>query len=130
MAKRPHESSQFKSRRGRGASPYIIKTTHSKLPLSSQKWKSTTSHHAPGFWDLLKAKGISLSLNRHTLQEFDRRNEFQDQGQNPVEVRAEQGLETPIASTALKRFARLGGPDLSDVKGVGLVRNPRSYLRH
>ena len=55
----------------------------SKTPPPSHEWRSMAFHHAPGFWDLLVANGITLSLNRRTLQEFDRRNSLENQKNEP-----------------------------------------------
>jgi len=127
MAGRTPES-QSRSRRKTEASPHdpITKSTHLPSPPSSRRWQSTTSHHAPGFWNLLKANNISLSLNKRTLQELDRRNSFEIQRRNLLEERPSEGLRAQIASAELKRFARLGGPDLSNIKGVSHVHQAYS----
>ena len=77
------------------------------------RWRSTAFHHAPGFWDLLVANGITLSLNRRTLQELDRRNSLENQRTNLLEERPSKVIGAQIAQAVLKRFARLGGPNLS-----------------
>jgi len=128
MVGRPLKS-QSRSRRKTGASPqaHIAKNPHLLSPPSSRRWKSTTSHHAPGFWNLLKANDIRLSLNKRTLQEFDRKNSLENQRQTPLEERPSEGLRAQITSAELKRFARLGGPDLSNIKGVSHVHQAYSY---
>ncbi|KAL9607367.1 MAG: hypothetical protein Q9167_007713 [Letrouitia subvulpina] len=59
----------------------------------------------------------TLSLNKRTLQEFDRRSNLEDQRRNPLEERPPEGLRVQEVSADLKRFARRGGPDLSSIKG-------------
>ena len=96
--------------------------------LKAQKvsrWNSTTTHHAPGFWDTLPY----IFLTRRALQEFDRRNTLvkitakktlphisRSSGKDRIELSTLRR-----ASPHLKRFARAGGPDLSDIKGVSHI---------
>jgi len=80
-----------------------------KRPFESQQ-KAITA-----FWDSLS----HVSLTRHALKEHNRRN------------RSAVGLDTPApenpsdsgtgACDHIKRFARHGGPDLGDLRGVSMV---------
>ena len=85
---------------------------------SSPTWISTT-HNAPSFYDLLS----QIELTRRALQEFDRREHLTPKpAPPPAAVQAEGLLEScPLrraeVSADLKRFARTGGTDLSDIRG-------------
>ncbi|KAL9128188.1 MAG: hypothetical protein Q9217_003088 [Psora testacea] len=81
-------------------------------PRAFGRWKSTTTHHAPGFWRLLRSSGIGISLTKGALQELDRSNTSERQ-QEPLE---KPPFEGPLED--IKRFSRHGCPDLSDIKGV------------
>jgi len=73
------------------------------------KPNQSTKYHLPGFWDAIS----SISLTRRALQEFDRRNSiYIPQATEPTEVD-----EVEFVVGDIKRFARLGGPDLSDIQG-------------
>jgi len=85
-------------------------------PPPSRRWGSTTTHHAPGFYDLLSSSGIGIGLTKRALQEFDRRNASETR-QEPLE---KLPFKDPLPD--IKRFARHGGPDLSDVIGVSHPR--------
>ena len=117
MAKGPCKA-QSRSRLRKTISKRTVTTTYLKTPPPSHEWRSTAFHHAPGFWDLLVANGITLSLNRRTLQEFNRRNSLENQRTNLLEERPSKVFGAQIAQAELKRFARLGGPNLSNIRGV------------
>ncbi len=79
-----------------------------RKPTPKCEWNSTTTYHALGFSDSLS----KILLSRRALQEFDRR--------DALRVR-EAGIGASASvdlSGDLKRFARNGGPDLSDIGGV------------
>ncbi|MCJ1388075.1 hypothetical protein MMC18_000919 [Xylographa bjoerkii] len=111
MAKRSSHHQQKPGRKARAAaSNSIIKSAQLPTPISFRRWKSTTTHHAPGFWDLLTSSGINISLTKRALQEFDRRN-------------AEEAPKTPIQKVFsqeyfpldIKRFSRHA--NYSDLRG-------------
>jgi len=88
--------------------------------LPSKKLKSTREHHSasrfppPAFWDSLS----KVWLTRRALRELDRRNQS--------ESRAHASAPAPRPDRqfsrrkALQRFARHGGPELGDLRGVRL----------
>lgn len=117
MAKHPpHPQRERRRKLAAPPSNHITKAVPLPSPPPSRRWKSTTTHHAQGFWDLLSSSGIGISLTKHALQEFDQRNTSETR-QGP--------LEKPLFKNPLldiKRFARHGGPGLSDIKGVSHPR--------
>ena len=77
-------------------------------------WNSTATHHAPGFWDSLP----HIYLTHSAIEEFNRRNAL-----STVTVLGNDHTGSAEnfqrkAPGSLKRFARIGGPDLRDTKGV------------
>ena len=100
-----------------------------KRPKGPQvsRWNSTATHHSPGFWDTLS----HIFLTRRAVQEFDRRNALAGTSADKTLCRSSrfpgkrciEGSTLRKASPALKRFARTGGPDLSDIQGVGHTLN-------
>ena len=90
-------------------------------PLSrpSKKFKSTKKHHSasnfpPAFYDSLS----KVWLTRRALRELDRRNQLTSsvcaQAPAPKPVRR-------LNRKDLERFARHGGPELSNLRGVRLI---------
>lgn len=77
-------------------------------------WKSSGTHHAPGFWDSLP----TIYLTRRALQEFDRR-KAQETSRDSAASRL-TSREEPRET--LQRYSRMGGPDLSDIRGVSFIR--------
>ena len=86
-----------------------------KTPFKSRKEANTA------YWDSLS----KLWLTRRALRELDRRNR---QTANSVRTRitSRPNLSGELASenrsSEIKRFARHGGPDLQDLRGVSLTR--------
>lgn len=80
-----------------------------KRPFKSRQEANTA------YWDLIS----KLWLTRRALKELNRRNR---QTANPVHIRRpDRSVETATlenCSSQLKRFARQGGPDLRDLRGV------------
>ena len=74
-------------------------------------WSSTTTHHAQAFWDSLSKH----FLTHRALEEFDRRESVQR------EYHTSRAATASSAPRDLKRFARAGGPDLSDIVGVCIL---------
>lgn len=72
------------------------------------KSNQSTKYHSPGFWDALS----SISLSHRALQELDRRNSIHTSQPTPAHKPSEGDI---------RRFARHGGPDLADIKGVSQV---------
>lgn len=84
----------------------IVYTAPGERPL--KKRNLSTKRHLPGFWDQLS----TYHLTRRALQELNRRNSLPSNSV-PRFVPVQNNLPTDI-----QRFARQGGPDLSDVVGV------------
>lgn len=69
----------------------------------------------PEFYDNLS----KIWLTPLALQELDRRN-HEEALSNPVITQASIGPPVGAGTTDLARFARMGGPDLSDLRGVSM----------
>lgn len=74
-----------------------------------RKPNQSTKYHLPGFWDTLS----SISLTRRALREFDRRNDIY----TPQVTDPTKAAKAEVIVGSIKRFARHGGPDLSDING-------------
>ncbi len=71
------------------------------------------------FWDSLSR----VHLTRRALRELDRRNQADRNRRETTTVKIQRppishGRNRPSAAGQLKRFARHGGPDLADLRGV------------
>lgn len=82
----------------------------------------------PHFWDNLS----HIPLVKRALRELDRRNNTNQPPEQDLEAsRPSRGdprqLETGIKYQDISRFSRTGGPDLSDLRGVG---RSICYLAH
>lgn len=73
------------------------------------KPNQSTKYHLPGFWDALS----SISLTSRALREFDRRNDIYI----PQATKPTKAARTGVTVGDIKRFARHGGPNLSDIHG-------------
>ena len=93
----------------------ITKRTDLPTLQRPRKWKSTTTHHAPGFWKLLRISGISIGLTKRALQELDRRNITEAVTNPKPRASAPECLPSDI-----KRFSRHA--DYSDLRGVNPAR--------
>jgi hypothetical protein len=87
--------------------------------LPSKKFKSTREHHSasnfpPAFWDSLS----KVWLTRRALRELDRRNQLKSSA--CVRAPAHKPVRPSSNRKDLQRFARLGGPELGDLRGVRL----------
>ena len=80
-------------------------------PKPLRRWKSTTTHHAKGFWKLLTIAGLSISLTSRALQELDRRNLT-----DPVKGSDPKALVQEYLPSDIKRFSR--HTDYSELRGV------------
>lgn len=95
-----------------------------KKNRSSPKERRPNSGQNASFWDSLS----KIWLTRRALQELDRRN-FQNPAESslisPTSHRQKRKKKvkqyTQKNLSGLKRLARHGGPDLSDIKGVRLT---------
>ncbi|MCJ1378407.1 hypothetical protein MMC17_001505 [Xylographa soralifera] len=111
MAKRsPHHQRKSSCKARATASDSVIKTARLPTPKSLRRWKSTTTHHGRGFWDLLTRSGISINLTKRALQEFDRRT-VEEAPRGPIE----RALNPEYFSSDIKRFSRHA--DYSDLRG-------------
>lgn len=81
-----------------------------KKPFESQQ-KAITA-----FWDSLS----KVSLTRHALKEHNRRNRLAANSVTPTPERRPDSSKG-VGADCIKRFARHGGPDLSDLRGVSIV---------
>jgi hypothetical protein len=97
----------------------------------------------PAFWDNLS----KVWLTRRALKELDRRNAQSASNQSPVQPKVKKprtrsairefkhtqsAIPKPVDPSlgrALLRFARHGGPDLSDLKGVCSLRTIFAEIR-
>jgi len=119
--------------------------------LPPKRFKSSTKPHSssklppPAFWDNLS----KVWLTRRALNELDRRNAQSASNQSPVQPkvkkprtrsairefkhRAQPALPKPVNPYLdrgnLQQFARHGGPDLSDLKGVCILSNIFADIR-
>lgn len=110
------------------------------LSLPSKRFKSSRKPHScsklplPAFWDNL----AKVWLTRRALKELDRRNAQAASNQSPVQPKGKKPRTRSVVQEFkhrpqpalpksvnrylnrgnLQRFARHGGPDLSDLKGV------------
>ena len=75
---------------------------------SLQKQHASATPHLSNFWDHLS----TIHLTRRALRELNRRNNLRD---SPAE-RALPASDSRLSD--IIRFARQGGPDLSDIVGV------------
>ncbi len=92
------------------------KKTKTQSEAEREAWASWT--HPPAFWDRLS----EIHLTRKALEEHNRRIRLQRRPSplspsSPGRGRAEHLVNT-LPARGLARFARLGGPDLSDLRGV------------
>jgi hypothetical protein len=86
------------------------------LSLPVKKFKSTKKHKSAGnfppeFYDSLS----KVHLTRRALRELDRRNQLKSS------IRAQVAMPKPIRESTpeeLQRFARRGGVELDDLRGV------------
>ncbi|SLM36805.1 hypothetical protein LPUS_06491 [Lasallia pustulata] len=86
----------------------------SQNALPSKKFKSTREYHSaanfpPAFYDSLS----KVWLTRRALRELDRRNQLKSSGRAPVR----KPLRQSSNRKDIQRFARHGGPELSDLRG-------------
>jgi hypothetical protein len=96
-------------------------------PSKRQKELQHHSHgyiDSPAFWDNLS----KIWLTKHTLRELNRRNAKPlpysppRRALQPVTQNFFAGNCTPETLKSIKLFARHGGPDLSDLRGVCIMR--------
>lgn len=81
-----------------------------KRPFESQR-KAITA-----FWDSLS----KVSLTQHALKEHNRRNRLAANLVTPAPERRPDSSKG-VGADCIKRFARHGGPDLSDLRGVSMI---------
>ena len=94
---------------------------HSTIATPHPPWKKVKRRHQSqqetdaAYWDSLS----KLWLTRRALDELDRRNRRKA---SPVERNGDKPRQLRSLSKQLKSFAKDGGPDLYDLRGVSLVR--------
>ena len=103
----PHVSSSRKRKHRAIVQPQETNIKRCEGPPKRQ-WNSTTTHHAPGFWDSLS----QIFLTHRALKEFDRREALK------AREATTESLTPGTLVGDIKRFARTGGPDLLDIVGV------------
>ena len=110
-------------KRKRRAEPTENSRKKSCTRILKSEYISTTRRHASGFWDLLK----EIHLTHQALKEFDRRDALIPRpvppSSKPKRGEKHEKQLTSKASAHLRRFARTGGPDLTDIRGVRMHRN-------
>ena len=82
--------------------------------MHTRRWRSTSAHHAPGFWELLTTSQIPLSLTKRALHELDRRNDLDAAKEPKSRITAQEYLPPDV-----KRFSRHA--DYADLRGVCLT---------
>lgn len=81
--------------------------------------RTTVTHHYPTIYDYLS----NIQLTRRALEELDRRHGLLPEPRTPIAPNLVENptrslpLRSGEISTGLQRFARRGGPDISDLKG-------------
>lgn len=104
---------QYVDERSRSDAEPPIKKTKTRSETELEAWASWK--YPPEFWDRLS----DISLTRKALEEHNRRVRLQQHPSPPLPClkgRAEQLVHT-LPNRSLARFARLGGPDLTDLRG-------------
>lgn len=92
------------------AEPTNKLTPPDSQPIKRPKLEQHSSHSdAASFWDILSR----VWLTSRALREFDRRTELQ-----ATPTSNDPHCKPHVDAAQLKRFARRGGPDLSDLRGV------------
>ena len=99
----------------------VTKGVHLPSLPRSPRWKSTTTHHARGFWKLLSISGLSIGLTRRALQELDRFNIKEAARDIESRVSAQEHLPSDI-----KRFSRHA--DYPELRGVSPARLPSMQI--
>ena len=86
---------------------------------------ATLSFHSPKYWDTLS----KIWLTKDALRELDRRNDLSDTDSFDLyqEVEISSTQEVLIDQKDLKRFARQGGPNNTDLVGVCTARYLNQY---
>jgi len=80
---------------------------------TSKRLKSSTKLHSAAFYDSL----TKVWLTRRALKELDRRTTQANSLQQPASARRSEDREDTW-KTQIHRFARHGGPELRDLRGV------------
>jgi hypothetical protein len=142
-----HESQFLNSLKRRRAEPHAFQSNGtSQHQLKRQKLDHLTTGSQPtsAYWDNLS----KIWLTKSALRELSRRNSQPVLSQPPslsrrsrrpitriylAELRSRRVIQPasdflrhcePEVSKEIKRFARHGGPDLSDLKGVSIRKHP------
>ena len=119
FVKPPFVHAPSSRKRKRGGSESGEQVYRSPPRPSSSRWISTT-HNAPSSYDLLQR----IELTGRALQELNRRNDLIRKPNPPAAAVPAESLPNSLplrgaeVSTDLKRFARIGGTDLSDIRGL------------
>lgn len=121
----PENQSLRGRKRGRGA---IEEHSASATPTAQPPWKKTKRPFRSRqeaniiYWDSLS----KLWLTRRALRELNRRNKRPASSARKIVIRSQNlGGESATLKSCppqLKRFARHGGPDLRDLRGVSLAQ--------
>lgn len=133
----PHRSSmsstreQIPPRRKRQRTEAGLSLDESSEPRPSKRRESSIKLHSAEFYDSLS----KVWLTRRALKELDRRTNQVSRPQRPVS--APPHVYRVDNSKQVQRFARRGGPELRDLRGVRpvskacwLLLNLRSIQRH
>ena len=115
-------------KRKRIAGTTVDSTLKEQSPPKRPRWISAT-RNGPGFYDLCIREHIKITLEEEPLQEFNRRDRLTRKLVTPAAAIVPKNLleNLPLRRTKvsadLKRFARIGGTDLSDLRGFNLPRS-------
>ncbi|KAI0506291.1 hypothetical protein F5B22DRAFT_660367 [Xylaria bambusicola] len=90
-------------------------------PLRKEEKPAYPARLPPAFWDKLS----EVPLTKNALRELERRKPHQPGTQPNTAQHLDE--HSPTERERIKRFARIGGPDLSHLRGVGMG-DRRSHL--
>ena len=109
-------------KRKRTAGTTVDSTLKEPTPQKRPRWISAT-RNGPSLYDYLNRNHIRIDLGIEALEEFDRRDRLTPKPSTPAALYIARSVPENLplrrteVSADLKRFARIGGTDLSDLRG-------------
>ncbi|KAI1132789.1 hypothetical protein F5Y10DRAFT_292457 [Nemania abortiva] len=91
-------------------------------PVRVKERRAYPTQLPPAFWDKLS----EVPLTKNALRELERRKPRRSGTQSNTAQCFDYC--SPTERERIKRFARIGGPDLSDLRGVGMSDSTQSHL--